>query len=309
MAGTIADDIRAGAEQLPLTGAALVAAKQLDGLARGAPFSCSSLERNTLLGIAYSESLFDSRAIGDEGTRHGWFQMETGAGVSEVDQIEHAVRRVRAAFEQLSEQKLGKAHPFVEHSPSGMMKVVRASWQISERRLSEWVTQVRALVEGLFQKITADRHAQPGIYRGRTDEEVVEQLMAGGRNVDNFISWAGRKGARVDALNSGQEILNRFMEMYKWDPAKFITGEVRVTPPLLSGVGEQIPGAASDVVAAGAAAAGRVAARAIGALAGGLSTGLQSVLPYAGMALGGYMLYRLWRAARRRTVEVVEVES
>lgn len=301
---TIGPEFVAGAETLPLKGAALVAAQRVDAMAKAPPFSTNRLERNIILGLIYTESWFDSAAIGDEGAHHGWFQMETGPGVPEKEQLEHAMTRIRAALEQFSDQKTGRFKPFLDVTPSGIIRFLKASWQVSERRLSEWMSAMVTSTESFYQMVATARRENTGLYAGKSDEEAVLMLFGGSiLGPDNFVNWLGTKGANIEALQNGQRRITAFEEFYKWSPTGVIGGESRIPPDFIEGMGEQMGGAAREVAAGAFDMAGRAVAGAVGSFMGGISHGARQVLPYIGMAAAGYLLYKLWSSARRRQSE------
>lgn len=300
---SVAQEFIDGASTLPLKGAALVAAKRMDGIALSAPFSASLLERNILMGLAYTESYFDSNAVGDAGAHHGWFQMETGRGVTEKDQVEHAIRRLRSSMENLSEQVLRTAARYVERSPEGMILMMKAAWQVAERRFGEWIASVQQKVSAYQQVVNNSRKQGAGPYAGMSDEEAIISLLGGSiQGPADFVTWLVTKGAKLDALETGQRRMRAFEEYYKWVPASHVTGDVKPPPSIPGFIAEEGPSAAKEAFSL----AGRAVSSAIGSVVGGVAHGAQQVLPYVGMALGGWLLYKLWDAARakQRTVFV-----
>jgi hypothetical protein len=166
-------------------------------------------EQYALTAIAWAESRFDEKAVGDNGWSHGLFQAERSPGVPINLQVNTALNRIREQEKYFGSQ-LRSLSEYIDCSNEMLVRFHKAAWQTHPKMPCNWLSYINNNIFDIIQQ-----HEKLGFQI--TTDEILEALVGEKRklNVYDMISWAGKRNANAQALFSGQEQISEYLSKNK----------------------------------------------------------------------------------------------
>ncbi len=161
-------------------------------------------EQQALTAIAWAESGFNEKAVGDGGWSHGLFQAERKPGIPVAQQVKTAISRIREQEKYFGSQ-IRALSEYIDCSPEMLIRFHRAAWQTHPKMPSNWLTYINNSIFDLIQQ-----YKKLGFQL--TTEDILEALTGEHRKLDvrDMIVWAGKGNVNAQALFDGQQQITEY---------------------------------------------------------------------------------------------------